>query len=64
MGKSQSKPETVVNNNNIQEQITMPIIPESVATAAVIITILYAAYKINKYFKNYVHKHKNQITNV
>lgn len=59
-GNPQSKvniQENLINNSNI-----FNMIPEQVLIIIIIFIILYIAYKINKYFKNYIHKYRNNTT--
>lgn len=70
MGKPQSKveiQENIMTSGEIKNK-NNSISLDHIILLAVIITILYIAHKINKYFKNYVIKHtsrnNNSITDV
>lgn len=60
-GNPQSKISIKENSENNNNDMTTIII-----TLLIVVLVLYIANRINKYFKMYVHKHKNinTITNV
>lgn len=66
MGKPQSKveiQENIVNNGNSENNKL--VTQECIITLGIVALVLYIAYKINNYFKNYVHKHNSKtITDV
>lgn len=65
MGKPQSKveiQENILNNGNAENKKL--IIPEYITTLIIVVIILYLAYKVNKYFKNYVIKYRNRTNSI